>query len=125
MPYDGESAIAHFYDGDYAHFRTPSGDVAFYVDEAVRSKGPVLEMGCGTGRILVPIAEKGISVTGLDASEPMLKKLREKLPQADLHLADMRDFNLKRKFALVTIPFRPIAHLMEARDHVRVFENVR
>jgi SAM-dependent methyltransferase len=125
MPYHGESAIARFYDGDYAHFRTPSGDVAFYVEEAVRSKGPVLELGCGTGRILVPTAAKGIAITGVDASEAMLSRLRAKLPEADVHLGDMRDFDAKRKFALVTIPFRAIAHVLDASDHVRVFANVR
>jgi SAM-dependent methyltransferase len=125
MPYEGESVIARFYDGDYAHFRTPSGDVAFYVEEAQRSKGPVLEFGCGTGRILIPTAEKGIAVTGVDASEAMLSQLRAKLPSADVHLGDMRDFDAKRRFALVTIPFRPIAHVIEAKDHVRLFANMR
>ncbi len=125
MPYDGESVIARFYDGDYAFFRTPSGDVDFYVEEAVRSKGPVLEFGCGTGRILIPTAAKGIAITGVDASETMLAQLRAKLPSADVRLGDMRDFDAKRKFALVTIPFRPIAHLLDAEDHVRLFANMR
>jgi SAM-dependent methyltransferase len=125
MVYESESRIARFYDGDYAHFRTPSGDVAFYVEEARRAKGPVLEIGCGTGRILVPTAEAGVQVTGLDASEGMLAQLRGKLPSAAVHVGDMRDFDLKRRFALVTIPFRPIGHVTEAEDHVRLFANVR
>jgi SAM-dependent methyltransferase len=125
MPYQGESAIARFYDGDYAHFRTPSGDVAFYVEEAVRSKGPVLEFGCGTGRILIPTAARGIAITGVDASEAMVSQLRAKLPSADVRLGDMRDFDAGRKFALVTIPFRPIAHILDADDHVRLFSNMR
>lgn len=125
MPYDAESAIARFYDGDYDFFRTPSGDVAFYVEEAVRSKGPVLELGCGTGRVLIPTAAKGIAITGVDASEAMLGKLRAKLPGADVRLGDMRDFDAGREYALVTIPFRPIAHVTEAQDHVRLFANVR
>ncbi|HEX5137232.1 MAG TPA: class I SAM-dependent methyltransferase [Planctomycetota bacterium] len=126
MPYDAESAIARFYDGDYAHFRTPSGDVAFYVEEALRAKGPVLELGCGTGRVLIPTAGKGVKIAGVDASEAMLARLREKHPAADVHLGDLRDFDLgQRRFALVTIPFRPIAHVIEAEDHVRLFRNVR
>jgi SAM-dependent methyltransferase len=125
MPYRGESVIARFYDGDYDHFRTPSGDVAFYVEEAKRSKGPVLEFGCGTGRVLVPTARAGVAVTGVDASEPMLSRLRAKMPDADVHLADMRGFDAKRRFALVTIPFRGIAHVIDAEDHVRVFANAR
>jgi SAM-dependent methyltransferase len=126
MPYgDADSPIVRYYDGDYSHFRTPSGDVAFYVEEAVRSKGPVLELGCGTGRVLLPTAEKGVAITGVDASEAMLSRLREKLPDADVLVGDLRDFDLGRRFALVTIPFRPIAHILDAEDHVRVFANVR
>jgi SAM-dependent methyltransferase len=125
MPYEGESAIARFYDGDYAHFRTPSGDVAFYVEEALRSGGPVLEFGCGTGRVLVPTAAKGIEITGVDASEAMLAQLRARLPGADVRLGDMRDFDAGRTFPLVTIPFRPIAHVIAAEDHVRLFSNMR
>ncbi len=125
MPYEGESAITRFYDGDYAHFRTPSGDVAFYVEEALRSGGPVLEFGCGTGRVLVPTAGKGIEITGVDGSEAMLRRLRAKLPEADVRVGDMRDFDAGRAYALVTIPFRPIAHVIDAEDHVRLFANMR
>jgi SAM-dependent methyltransferase len=125
MPYEGESVIARFYDGDYQALRTPSGDLDFYVEEAVRSKGPVLEFGCGTGRVLIPTAERGIAITGVDTSAAMLAQLRAKLPSADVRLGDMRDFDAKRKFALVTLPFRPIAHITEAKDHVRLFENMR
>jgi SAM-dependent methyltransferase len=125
MPYEDDSPIARFYDGDYDHFRTPSGDVAFYVEEARRSKGPVLEFGCGTGRILIPTVGAGVPATGVDASGAMLARLREKMPGADVHLGDMREIDLKRRFALVTIPFRALAHVEEAADHVRVFANAR
>jgi len=124
MPYRGDSDLARFYDGDYLVFRTPCGDVDFYVQEAVRSGGPVLEFGCGTGRILIPTAEKGIRITGVDGSERMLSHLRSKMPDADVHLGDMRDFDAGRRFALVTIPFRPIAHVLDANDHVRLFSNM-
>jgi SAM-dependent methyltransferase len=125
MLYGRESAIARFYDGDYDHFRTPSGDVAFYVEEARRSGGPVLELGCGTGRILVPTARAGVAIAGVDLSEAMLAVLGAKLPGADVRLGDMRNVDLGRRFALVTIPFRALAHVLEAEDHVRIFENAR
>jgi len=130
MPYqDQDGFMARVYDADYAALRTPSGDVAFYVDEAVRSGGPVLELGCGTGRILVPTAEAGIEIEGLDASPAMLARARVKLESRGLvgrlHEGDMREFELERRFRLVTIPFRALAHVEEAADHVRVFENVR
>jgi len=125
MPYDGdESTLARCYDGDYAALRTPSGDVAFYVAEAVRAGGPVLELGCGTGRILVPSVQAGARMTGLDASETMLRQLRAKLPAADVHQGDMRSFDLKRRFALVTIPFRALGHVLEVAEQLAVFRNV-
>ena len=113
------------YDGDYEHFRNPSGDVEFYVEEAKRAAGPVVEFGCGTGRILVPTARAGVEITGVDYSDTMLGILRDKLPDADVHIGDLRDFDVGRKFKLVTIPFRAIAHIIEAEDHVRLFENMR
>ena len=48
------------------------GDVQFYVAEAQRAGSPVLELGCGTGRILIPVAQAGVAITGLDLSVPML-----------------------------------------------------
>ncbi|HUC40812.1 MAG TPA: class I SAM-dependent methyltransferase, partial [Gemmatimonadales bacterium] len=85
-------------------------DVAFYVDEAKRAPGggPVLEVGCGTGRILLPIAHAGAAITGIDGSHQMLERCRAKLAaesrevQARVHLAqhDMRDFVLGTTFSL-------------------------
>jgi SAM-dependent methyltransferase len=130
MPYEDESgALVRFYDGDYAHARTPSGDVAFYVEEARRAGGAVLELGCGTGRVLVPTVAAGVDATGLDRSEGMLALARVSLARAGVHATlvrgDMADFALERRFALVTIPFRALSHVLEADDHVRVFEGVR
>jgi SAM-dependent methyltransferase len=48
-------------------------DVNFYVEEAISSGGPVLEIGCGTGRVLIPTAQAGIEIFGLDSSAQMLK----------------------------------------------------
>jgi SAM-dependent methyltransferase len=57
------------------------GDVAFYAGEAVAAGSPVLELGCGTGRILIPTAEAGVSIFGLDRSALMLGRAREKCTQ--------------------------------------------
>ena len=76
-------------------FRSPSGDVDFYRGLARESDGPVLELGCGTGRVLLPIARDGIACTGLDSSEAMLEELRRKRPPGNLRLVrgSMRDFD--------------------------------
>lgn len=95
--------------GDFAE------DLAFYENLARRSEGSVLELGVGTGRVAIALAEQGFEVWGLDTSRAMLDRARSKAsPElaACLHLeeADMRDFNIDRKFALIfaaygTFPF--------------------
>jgi len=99
-------------------------DAPFYLGLAKESGGPVLEIGCGTGRVLLPIARAGIEIHGVDNSLPMLGILREKLAREDspvrarvsLNPGDMRDFRLNRRFALVTIPFRPMQHMYTVED---------
>ncbi|HUV93888.1 MAG TPA: class I SAM-dependent methyltransferase, partial [Anaerolineae bacterium] len=69
---------ARFY--DYYSTGVP-GDVRFYVEEARRAGSPVLELGCGTGRILIPTAQAGIDIVGLDRSPAMLAIAKEKLSE--------------------------------------------
>ena len=84
--------IARLYD---PWSRSVVEDVSFYLEEARRSGGPVVELGVGTGRIAVPIAADGIRVIGVDASEGMLEVARERAALAgvelDLRLGDFRD----------------------------------
>ena len=85
-------------------------DVAFYVEEAVRSGGPVVELGVGTGRIAIPTAAAGIAVIGLDASAEMLAVAREQAELGgvtgliDFRQGDLRDPRLDGAFPLVTDP---------------------
>jgi len=59
-----DALVAEFYDHVVPYRNRP--DVAFFVDEAARSGGPVLELGCGTGRVLIPTARAGVDIAGLD-----------------------------------------------------------
>ena len=71
--------LAELYDrqsSEFYDYHNKRGDVKFYVDFAVESGGPVLELGCGTGRILIPTARAGVNITGLEKSEEMLKICR-------------------------------------------------
>jgi SAM-dependent methyltransferase len=103
------------------------GDVDFYVAEAKAAGGPVLEVGCGTGRVLLPTARAGCAITGIDGSEQMLARGRAKLEReapavrARVQLArhDMRDFDLGKTFALITAPFRVVQHLTTVDDQLR------
>jgi ubiquinone/menaquinone biosynthesis C-methylase UbiE len=92
-------------------------DIGFYVEEAVRSGGPVLELGVGTGRIAVPTAQAGIAVVGVDSSAPMLDLCRQRARAAgveeliELKLGDLRQPPVDFSYPLVTCPFRAFLHL--------------
>lgn len=124
--YDGWADV---YDSIYAYVRE---DIPFYVREAVRSGGTVLELGCGTGRVTLPVAQSGIDIVGLDNSEAMLERARTKASLLesehggmDLHIGDMRDFSLGRTFPLVIIPFRGFLSLLSVEDQVRCLTGIR
>jgi len=116
---------AKYYDDAYA-VKPDLVDLPFYVDLAKQIGGPILEMGCGTGRVLLPIARMGIEIHGLDNATTMLGILRERIQdepeqvrsQIALHQGDMRQFRGQKKYALVTIPFRPMQHMYTLEDQV-------
>jgi len=104
-------------------------DVEFYVAEAVRSGGPVLELGVGTGRIAVPVAAAGVRVVGVDSSEGMLQVARERAEAAgvelDLRFGDLRRPPVEERFALVIIPFRSLLHMQTDEDRRAALRAVR
>ncbi len=131
-PYD---PWADIYDAVYSYVRS---DIPFYTQQAVESGGPVLELGVGTGRVAIPTAQMGIDVVGVDTSEAMLSRARQKLGSlregagsVELIAADMRDFDLldeqgaRREFTLITIPFRGFLALMTVEDQVRALDRIR
>lgn len=123
---DRYAVLAKYYDGAYAAMNDLI-DVPFYVDLAQDIGGPVLEIGCGTGRVLLPIARAGITIHGVDSSLPMLGILREKIERGPPDVrervrtdhGDMRDFRLEKKYPLVIIPFRPMQHVHSVEEQVR------
>src|SRR5436190_14963126 len=98
----------------------------FYVALAREARGPVLDIACGTGRILLPCLQAGVDIEGLDLFEPMLKTLRAKAAalrlSPRLHQADMSDFSLSRKFQLIMIPFNAFIHNMTQEAQIRCLE---
>ena len=107
-------------------------DVQFYVSEAEKVSGTVLELGCGTGRVLLPLARAGRTVVGLDGSPQMLARCKAKLrdepkPVRDrvtIHEGDVRSFDLGDKYALAIAPFRVVQHISTIDDQLRFFEAV-
>jgi SAM-dependent methyltransferase len=121
---DDYAPSAEFY--DYVPFYRDRADVAFYVEEARNANGPVLEVASGSGRVLIPTARAGVNIVGLDGSTAMLTKCRSSLQQEPTEVqdhvtlvhGDMRDFDLGRQFALVTLPFRAFQHLVTVEDQI-------
>lgn len=125
-------ATARFYDAAYAGLRDPSGDAAWYARLAREADGPVLELGVGTGRVLLPVARElepsGVACVGLDRSPAMLAALRAKGLPANLRLveAPMQTFDLgDGRFALVFAAFRVFQHLYTVEDQLRCLAAVR
>jgi SAM-dependent methyltransferase len=129
VPFDesyGE-VMARYYDRAYAGLRDEN-DAAFYRALAREAHGPVLELGCGTGRVLLPIAEDGIPCTGLDLSQPMLNALRRKPHPRTLRLvhAPMHAFDLgSERFSLIYSAFRVFQHLTRVEDQLACLDCVR
>jgi SAM-dependent methyltransferase len=119
------SRMAKHYDPAYGA-RPDLKDVPFYLEMARRQGGPILEIACGTGRVLLEIARLGIEIVGVDYSEAMLAVLRSKLvkespetrERVTVHVGDMRTFSLGRQFRQVFIPFRPMQHMYTVDDQI-------
>lgn len=109
------------------------GDVDWYRRKARECGGPVLELGAGTGRITLKLAQDGIAVHALECESGMLSALRRKVAaEADdvrarisVVDADMRSFELDERFALVIAPFRALLHNLTDEEHLACFRRVR
>jgi len=107
-------------------------DIAFYVD-LCRQAGEALELGCGSGRVLIPAAQAGCAVTGIDQSHYMLARCRAKAAALPDHTrdritlieADITRFQLSRTFQLAIAPFRPIQHLTSVDEQLSFLRCVR
>jgi SAM-dependent methyltransferase len=118
-----DSVIADFYDtSPLVAWRTQ--DLNFYLAASRDFGSPILELGCGTGRIAIPLAQAGHRVTGLDISEKMLRRAEQKrasLPAKErekvrLVQGDMTNFELHERFPLIIVPFRPFQHLLAVAE---------
>ena len=121
MPMSSYDAIAALYD---PWSRSVTEDVDFYVAQARKSGGPVVELGVGTGRIAVPVAKAGVHVIGIDDSEGMLGLCRARAEEAgvsdlvELRLGDLRRPPVRETVRLVTCPFRALLHLRSDEERL-------
>lgn len=118
MPSD---ELPRIYD-DPAHYDliaslTAPADLGFYERILARHGGPVLELGCGTGRLALPLAAAGAEVTAIDRSPALLAHARAKAEASGIavafHDADFRNFDLARRYNLVLLGYNAFNHLLD------------
>ena len=122
--------VARFYDYEQENF---TRDIPFYLGYAKECKGDVLELACGTGRILIRIAQEGMSCIGLDASRGMLDVAESKIArlnktvQQNIELihGTMDKFEINKKFSLIFIAFRSFQCLLTKEQRNSCLECVR
>jgi SAM-dependent methyltransferase len=120
----GESALyqrPRYYDHAY---RSHTRDLAFYVELARRAKGPVLELGAGTGRVTLALLRAGVQVTAVDRSTAMQARASERVARLPAGqragvrwvAGDLRRLRLRERFALVLAPFNLLMHMYTRAD---------
>lgn len=110
-------------------FESLDFDVAGILEHARAAKGPVLEVGCGTGRVLLRLRAAGLDADGLEPSSPMLKQLQDKAAVRGLTvnatLGDARDFALPRRYAMVMWVFNGFSHMLTLADQLAALRCMR
>jgi SAM-dependent methyltransferase len=122
-----DSAMARLYDSFPF-----DADLPFYLSLAGVADGPILEVACGTGRVLIPLVRAGFEVTGLDGSPHMLDVVREKLAAAGTEVTararliegDMRAFVIDAQFDLALLPARSFAYLVARSDQLAALQTI-
>ena len=130
--WQGWDAYAPFYDWENAR-TLGRRDVSFWQRVAAQADGRVLELGCGTGRISMPLAKSGVDLVGVDRSQPMLARLRSRISRTrfsgagslEAIQADIRSLPFRRrKFAMVLAPYGILQSLIRERDLTDTLESV-
>jgi trans-aconitate methyltransferase len=121
--YFGERVAARYDDASWSMFDPAllAATADFLAEMA--DGGAALEFAIGTGRVAVPLAQRGIRVAGMDNSEPMLRRLREKNEAIDAVEGDMATTRVDGEFSLVYLVFNTIFNLTTQDGQVACFEN--
>lgn len=119
----GEEYVEYpeYYDPD----TSSTHDLSFYLEYANQHGSPILELACGTGRLLVPMAEEGHTIHGIDISDGMLDRCRQKISEhglsgkAEVSKANMSEFDLPvKEYSLIFVAFRSFMHLFSQTDQI-------
>jgi SAM-dependent methyltransferase len=125
---DNFDIYARFYDPDLGDLDT---DIQMYEQFAARCDSPILELGCGTGRVLIPLARQGYRITGVDASAAMLERARGKVAEENLSERvtlveqEMRKLELEERFNLVFAALNSFAHLHTTEEQLETLARIQ
>ena len=104
------------------------GDIEFYLEQARDVDGAVLDLGCGTGRITLPLARAGVDVSGMDSSQAMLDVAAQRSMRNGLNIewvhGDCRDFNLNKKYKAVFMPYNFFQHLLDRESQLNCLHSI-
>lgn len=120
-------AFTRYYDADYGAI---DDDIMFYRGLSERCGGPILEVMCGSGRLLLPLAQAGYRLTGLDISPALLGLARARLSsagygeQVELIEADIRTWRPKGAFSLAIVALNSFMHLLTSADQLAALSRI-
>jgi SAM-dependent methyltransferase len=120
--------FVQYYDADMGSF---ADDLPFYRELARRTSGPILDAMCGTGRVIVPLAQAGFQTVGLDIAPAMVAAVEGKITQRQLGerlrvtQGDVRDFALAERFGLVLVPLNSFMHLETVDDQLAALRSIK
>jgi SAM-dependent methyltransferase len=116
---------AAIYDEWVTHVRMDADTAAGFL-ASLAGGGPALELAIGTGRVALPLKARGVEVHGIDASDAMVAKLREKPGGADIPvtMGDFADVGVDGSYPLIYVPFNTFFGLLKQDDQLRCFRNV-
>ena len=104
-------------------------DIDFYIKKSQQLGGKVLEIGCGTGRVTIPMLEAGADITAIDYSQKMLERLESKAGNIDasieIILQDVRSLYLQKRYNLIIFPYRGFQSLLSVDDQINALTAIR
>jgi SAM-dependent methyltransferase len=125
---DFYDTIARYYDAENAHF---TDDLPLYSDLAANAAQPILDIGCGSGRVCLHLAQEGYRVTGVDTSAQMLQFAQRKI-DAMPHLSevlrlvqsDVMDFS-EGEYGLILLAYNALMHFTSAHSQISLLRHLR
>jgi SAM-dependent methyltransferase len=122
-------SIARYYDAENTD---KNDDIPFYLHFAEEHGGPLLDVGCGTGRIMFPIAQAGYEIHGIDNEPAMLERAEDRLngmpalrKRLKLHAGDVRSYQMPTQFKLTLVPYNGMMHFHDQETQLQVLRQLR